>query len=82
MGASRREADTPSIGFGPIRNQAGNTVTLPLWDKSLPENRAKIQDVKQRERGKKKRQKTKNPSLDKSPLLNPTTPEDPSISIM
>lgn len=81
MGASRREADTPSIGFGPIRNQAGNIVTLPLWDKSLLENRAKIQDVKQRER-KKKKQKTKNPSLDKSPLLNPTTPEDPSISIM
>lgn len=90
--AEQKEEDTMRILWGLLggqqvlppldldlqEDQAGNTVTLPWWDESLPRIEPKIHDVKQRERN----NNNKNLSLDKFPLLNPTMPEDPSISIM
>lgn len=62
------------LGLDVQEDSAGNIVILALWEESLPENRAKIQDVTPRERKKKK-----NRSLDNFRLLNPTMPEDLSI---
>lgn len=74
VGASRREADSLSTGFGSIwiLEQAGNTDTLPSWEKSLPENRICIKCEAERK---------KPLSLGKFPILNPNMPEDPFISI-
>lgn len=42
------------LGLDVQEDSAGNIVILALWEESLPENRAKIQDVTPRERKKKK----------------------------